>query len=170
MLGNQDKMAGKSKVCTGIQSQLILPNWIYFLFANFLKLMNLKKLCTKCGENSGPLSLFRIFDFFHTMWESPGAYPMSMLLISCGKTVGPSSTRVNLKFTPYNLTNHKTNLLITRKNYKRYFHLWFTILFLPVWWHMNNMSYLAWLRVFRFLLLLVCIQRLMLLGQFSRNW
>ena len=29
MLGNQDRMAGKSKVCMRIQSQLILPNWIY---------------------------------------------------------------------------------------------------------------------------------------------
>ena len=29
MLRNQDKMEGKSKVSMGIQSQLILPNWIY---------------------------------------------------------------------------------------------------------------------------------------------
>ena len=29
MQGNQDKTAGKSKVCMGIQSELILPNWRY---------------------------------------------------------------------------------------------------------------------------------------------
>ena len=29
--------------------------------------MNLKKLYTKCGEQSSPLSLFRKFDFFHTL-------------------------------------------------------------------------------------------------------
>ena len=34
----------------------------------------------------------------------PRTYPMSMLLVSCGEKVGPSSTRVNLKFTPYNPT------------------------------------------------------------------
>ena len=69
MLGNhEDRMAGKSKVCMGIQSQLILPNWIYSsLSLCKLKLMNLKKLYTKCGEHSSPLSLFRKFDFFHTL-------------------------------------------------------------------------------------------------------
>ena len=29
MMGNQDKMVGKSKVCMLIESQLILTNWIY---------------------------------------------------------------------------------------------------------------------------------------------
>ena len=29
--------------------------------------MNLKKLYTKGGEHSNPLSLFRNFDFFHTL-------------------------------------------------------------------------------------------------------
>ena len=29
MMGNQDKMAGNSKVCMGFQSQLILPELIY---------------------------------------------------------------------------------------------------------------------------------------------
>ena len=55
MLGNQDKMAVKSKVCIGIQSQLILPNWIYSsLSLCKLKMMNSKKLYTKCEENSSP--------------------------------------------------------------------------------------------------------------------
>ena len=63
MLGNQDKMAVNSKVCKGIQSQQILPNWIYLsLSLCKLKLMNLKKLYTKCGVHSSPLSLFRKFD------------------------------------------------------------------------------------------------------------
>jgi len=46
MLGKEDKMAGKSKVC---------------------KLMNLKKLNTKYGVHSSPLLLFRKFDVFHTL-------------------------------------------------------------------------------------------------------
>ena len=29
IMGNQGKMAGNSKICTGIQSQLILPEFIY---------------------------------------------------------------------------------------------------------------------------------------------
>ena len=163
-------MAGKSKVCTGIQSQLILPNWIYSSLSVCKLFKTNEQLCTKCGENSGPLSLFRIFDFFHTIWESPGP-----ILCRCysfhavRKWVHLALESIlSLPLTTSQWSQNKS--IDNKENYKRYFHLWFTISFLPVWWHMNNMSYLAWLRVFRFLLLLVCIQRLMLLGQFSRNW
>ena len=68
MLGKEDMVAGNSKVCMGIQSQLILPNWIYSLLSLcILQLMNFKKLYVKCGVHSSPLSLFRKFDVFHTL-------------------------------------------------------------------------------------------------------
>ena len=40
MLANQEKMTGKSKVCMEIESQLILPNWIYSSLS-LCKLINL---------------------------------------------------------------------------------------------------------------------------------
>ena len=48
MMDNQDKMVKKSKVCTGIQSQLILDNWIYLSLSLWkIELGNLKKLHAK---------------------------------------------------------------------------------------------------------------------------
>ena len=132
--------------------------------------MNLKKVYAKWGENSGPLSLFRKFDFFHAIWESLHR----PILCRCysfhavRKWVPLAAESIlSLPLTTPQWSQNKS--IDNKENYKRYFHLWFTISFLPVWWNMNNMSYLAWLRVFHFLLLLV-IQRSMPLGQFSRNW
>ena len=33
IMGNQGKMAGNSKICIGIQSQLILPEFIYLMLS-----------------------------------------------------------------------------------------------------------------------------------------
>ena len=67
MMDNQDKMVKKLKVCMGIQSQLILANWIYLSLSLWkIELGNLKKLHAKSGLHSSPLLVFRKPVFFHS--------------------------------------------------------------------------------------------------------
>ena len=66
-MGNQGKMAGNSKICIGIQSQLILPEFIYlmlFLWKEYITSSN--KQYSKSGVQRYPWSVFRKPQFFHT--------------------------------------------------------------------------------------------------------
>ena len=67
IMGNQGKMAGNSKICFEIQSQLLLPEFIYlmlFMWEAFLT--SSKKLHLKSGVQRSPWSVFRKPQFFHT--------------------------------------------------------------------------------------------------------
>ena len=61
-MGNQGKMAGNSKICIGIQSQLILPEFIYIYHVLFEKC----NLWAESALHNSPRSVFRKPQLFHT--------------------------------------------------------------------------------------------------------
>ena len=67
IIGNQGKMAGNSKICIGLLSQLILPGFIYLMLSLWKEwLTSSKKKYTKSGVQRHPWLVFRKPQFFHT--------------------------------------------------------------------------------------------------------
>ena len=96
IMGNQGKMAGNSKIFFEIQSQLLLPEFIYLMLFMWKEyLTSSKKLHLKSGVQWSPWSVFRKRQFFHT-------FSVILILSNYRKCMGISWNIMEYLFTVSN--------------------------------------------------------------------